>query len=110
MKKIILNVSASLQLVLLTFTSCKKDNIETTPLTSLNITNAIVGGTTAKLGSNATTVANNAFTQYALKAGENNLYIWPVGDSLHPYYTQDKFSTNNGEVYSLFLAGTPGAV
>lgn len=106
MKKIILLVT----IITAAFTSCKKDKIDTTPLTSLSITNAIVGGTSAKLGSNATAVSNNNFAQFALKAGSNNLYIWPTGDSLHPYYTQDKFSSSNGEVYSLFLSGTPAAV
>src|SRR2546421_5258721 len=91
-------------------TACKKDKVGLTPLASLNVTNAVVGGAIAKLGSNATTVSNNNFAQFGLKAGENNLYVWPVGDSLHPYYNEAKFSINEGEIYSLFLAGTPGAV
>jgi hypothetical protein len=90
--------------------SCKKDEIKTTPLASINITNAIVSGTTAKLGSNAATISNNAFAQFGLKAGTNNLYVYPSADSLHPYYTNDKFTTSQGEVYSLFLGGTTSAV
>lgn len=91
------------------FTSCKKDEVKTSPLTSLNITNAVVGGTTAKLGSNATTISNNSYAQLAVVAGTNNLYIYPTTDSLHPYYTNDKFTSSDREVYSLFLAGTPTA-
>ena len=90
--------------------SCKKDKVELTPLASLNVTNAIVGGTTAKFGSYTPTISSNGFTQFGLKAGPIDLYIWPTGDSLHPYYKQDKFSSSNGEVYSLFLAGTPAAI
>jgi hypothetical protein len=90
-------------------TSCKKDEVKTTPLTSINITNAVVGGTTAKLGSNATTISNNSYAQLAVVAGINSLYVYPVGDSAHPYYTNDKFTSNDREVYSLFLGGTPTA-
>src|SRR5690242_12096103 len=84
--------------------SCKKDQVKLTPLSSINITNAIVGGTTAKFGSNAATISNNAYTQFGLKAGSNSLYIYPSTDSLHPYYN-NTINTNNGDVYSLFLAG-----
>jgi hypothetical protein len=89
--------------------SCKKDEIKTSPLTSINITNAVVGGTTAKLGSNATNISNNSYAQMAVVAGTNSLYVYPVGDSAHPYYTNDKFTSNDREVYSLFLGGTPTA-
>lgn len=92
------------------FSSCKKDEIKITPLSSINITNAILGGISAKLGSNAATISNNANTQFGLVAGQNNLYVYPSSDSAHPYYTNDKFSTSQGEVYSLFLSGTPVAV
>jgi hypothetical protein len=109
MKKII-NVIASLQLVIfstIAFTSCKKDEIKTSPLTSLTVGNFKISGKTVKLGSNATTVANNNTngTQMALIAGTNDLYVWPVGDSLHPYYVQNKFASADRECYSLFLCG-----
>ncbi|HET6995964.1 MAG TPA: hypothetical protein VFI06_13320 [Chitinophagaceae bacterium] len=90
--------------------SCKKDEIKTSSLTSLTVGNFVVGGATVKLGSNATTVANNNTngSQLALRAGVNDIYVWPVGDSLHPYFTASKFETKDREVYSLFLCGTPG--
>lgn len=84
--------------------SCKKDEVKLTPLTSINIINAIVSGTAAKMGSNATTIANNNFAQLGLVAGSNSIYIYPTTDSLHPYYNKT-INTNNGDVYSLFLAG-----
>lgn len=97
---------------ILMLVSCKKEEIKTSPLTSLMIGNYVAGGTSVKLGSNATTIANNNAngTAMALIAGSNDLYVWPVGDSLHPYYTQSKFASSDGEVYSLFLGGIPTAV
>jgi hypothetical protein len=85
--------------------SCRKDEVKTTPLTSLIIVNAVVSGKAVKLGSYAATVNNNASAKMALIAGENNLYIWPVGDSLKPYYSTTKLSTSDREIYSLFLCG-----
>jgi hypothetical protein len=98
-------------LAVVTFTACKKDKIETAPLTSLTMVNAVAGGVAVKLGSNATTINNNNAngTQMAIIAGETDLYIWPVGDSLHPYFTYPKFVSQDREVYSIFLCGTPGA-
>ena len=91
------------------FSACKKDEVKLTPLASLNVTNAVVSGTTAKFGSRTTTISNNNFTQFGLIAGSNSLYIYPSTDSLHPYYN-NSITTNKGEVYSLFLGGTPAAV
>jgi hypothetical protein len=91
------------------FASCKKDEVKTSPLTSITMVNAVMGGTTAKLGSNATSISNNSSAQMAVVAGDNNLYVWPVGDSLHPYYANPKLTTQDREVYSLFLTGTPAA-
>jgi len=104
-------------LLIAMFLSCKKDEIETTPLTSFTMVNAVVGGAGVKLGNNTTTVANTSAsanantsgTQMSLLAGENDLYLWPVGDSLHPYFVQNKFVSAGRETYSVFLCGLPGA-
>ena len=96
--------------LLITVNSCKKSAVELAPLASLNVTNAVVGGTTAKFGSRVQTISNNNYTQYGLVAGTNDLYIFPSTDSLNPYYNEAKFSVNEGEVHSLFLTGSPGAV
>lgn len=92
--------------------SCKKDEVKIIPLASINVINAVNGGTAVKLGSNSTTISsyNNNGTHIPLHAGSNDLYVWPVGDSLHPYYTQTKFNAEERAVYSLFLCGVPGAV
>ena len=105
-----MNKLTALIIIASLFASCEKDEIKLASLASLNITNAIVGGTTAKLGSNAAAINNNAFTQFALKAGDQMLYVYPSADSLHPYYSDPKFAARQGEVYSLFLAGTPTAI
>jgi len=88
--------------------SCKKDEVKTVPLTSLTIGNFKISGKSVKFGSNTTSsIANNNTngTQFAMIAGTNDLYFWPLGDSLHPYYVQNKFVTQEGEVYSIFLCG-----
>ena len=90
---------------IVSFSSCKKDEVELTPLASLNVTNAVVSGTTAKFGSRTTTISNNNYTQFGLVAGDNNLYIYPSADSLKPYYSNNKFAASQGEIYSLFLCG-----
>src|SRR4051812_28317470 len=87
------------------FTACKKDQIELTPLASLNVTNAVVNGKNLKLGSNKQDSAVNMnFKQFGLLAGSSNVYLWPTGDSAHPYFNRT-LPTGNGDVYSLFLAG-----
>lgn len=98
-----------LALSILFLFSCKKSEINLTPLASLSVTNAITGGTTAKLGSYATTIASAGYTQFGLLTGTNPIYVYPSTDSIHPYYNST-LTANQGEVYSLFLAGTPAAV
>jgi hypothetical protein len=87
------------------FVGCKKDEVKLTPLASLNVSNFVVGGKTVRLGSNKSDSAVNMnFKQFGLIAGNSSVYLWPTGDSAHPYYNKT-VSTNNGDVYSLFLAG-----
>src|SRR5688572_15548906 len=92
--------------VLFIISFCEKDEVVTASLASLNVGNFIVGAPSIKMGSNATTVVNNNYTQFELVAGIQNIYIYPVGDSAHRYYNVTRPSWN-GDVYSLFLAGTP---
>jgi hypothetical protein len=85
--------------------SCKKEEIKRYPLTSLNVANFVSNGKQVKLGSIAATINNNSNLQMTLKAGENDLYLWPVGDSSKPYLVYPKFSSQENEIYSLFLHG-----
>jgi hypothetical protein len=91
---------------------CKKQEVESTALSSITITNAIIGGAQAKLGAHVAApqnLNNNAAASFSLPAGNNRVYIWPVGDSLHPYY--DKVLTSSQyETHSLFLTGTSANV
>src|SRR6266480_1853449 len=84
--------------------SCKKDEVKLTPLASLNIINAVVGGMAIKLNTLPTTIAYNANSQFTLLAGNSSIYVYPVGDSSHPYYS-NTIQTANGSYYSLFLSG-----
>lgn len=86
------------------FLSCEKNDIETTPLSSLTIANSVIGASELKLGSNTLATPFNGISQYTLTAGSNNLYIWPAGDSIHPVYNQP-LETKSGHIYTLFLAG-----
>lgn len=87
--------------------SCEKSDIKTMPLSSLTIANAIAGTSELKLGSNTTGTFLGGAGQYTLVAGNNNLYIWPTEDSLHPVYNQP-VDMQNGHIYTLFLAGDVG--
>jgi len=85
--------------------ACKKSTVDVAPLASLNITNVVVGGKNVKLNSNLVDSAvNYNFKAFGLNAGTTNIYVYPTGDSTHPYYN-NTVQTANGGVYSLFLAG-----
>lgn len=88
---------------------CDKDEIKLTPLSSLTLVNVVNSGQPVRIGSNRLIVSNNNNGQFSFRAGNNNLYIWPVTDSLHPYYNQP-LSTGSGEIYSIFLSGDTTAV
>lgn len=104
-----INQLTTLLLAVIIFASCKKDEVKNIPMASLSVVNTVTGGTTVWFAYNVG-ISNNSSRQVTIKAGENNLYLWPNGDSLHPYYTYPKFVTQDREVYSLFLCGTPTAV
>lgn len=84
--------------------SCDKDNVELKPLSSLTVTNAIIGASALKVGSYLNAVGSNEWGQFSLLAGDNNLYIWPEGDSLHPVFNSLMQAKDN-HIYSLFLTG-----
>ena len=92
-------------LVALLAGSCKKSTVDVSPLASLNVTNVVVGGKTVKLNSNLVDSATNYnYKAFGLNPGSTNVYVYPTGDSTHPYYNQ-AVQTGNGGIYSLFLAG-----
>lgn len=103
-----LNNLTSLICIAILVGSCKKHKIEKFDVSSLTTVNAVVGGGGMKVGGQTTTVANNSFVHFSLLAGSNDLYVWPVADSLKPYYSYPKFVTQDREVYSLFVCGQAG--
>ncbi|MCS3800119.1 hypothetical protein [Niastella sp. OAS944] len=103
------NKLITLLCAIISITSCKKYKIESYSLTSLTAVNAVVGGVGMKIGSRAVTIGNNNFAQISLFQGSNDLYFWPVADSLHPYFSDSKFVTEDREIYSLFVCGQAGS-
>lgn len=89
---------------------CKKEMVETTPLASLKIANFVTGGSPVRLGSYFALVNNNQNVNFTLVTGNHDIYVWPVGDSLHPYYRSNKaLAVAENDIYTLFLGGTPAA-
>jgi len=103
-----LNKLTTLICAIIFIISCKKYKVESYPMTSLTAVNAIVGGTGMKIGSQANVIENSNFLHFSLLAGSNDLYVWPVDDSLHPYYSNSKFVTQDREMYSLYVCGQVG--
>lgn len=91
--------------------SCKKNVPEPEQVAALNVVNAVVGGKQIKLNSwlRDSARAYNCKV-WGIAAGDNRrIYLYPVGDSLKPYYSQVA-PFKNGHLYSLFLCGQPEAV
>lgn len=91
--------------LLLILSACEKENLDTTQMGSLNVVNVIAGGATVRMADSRFDISNNGNTQLSLLAGERNVYIYPVADSLKPYYN-NSVEVNEGDIYTLFLAGT----
>ncbi|WP_316838133.1 hypothetical protein [Pedobacter nutrimenti] len=89
--------------------SCKKQDIRLTPLASIQIINAVVGGSELQFGTNKATIPNNAYAAYGVLTGSQVLKLSSTVTPDLVYYNQTK-NFVNGEVYSLFLTGTPTSV
>ncbi len=91
----------------LLFSSCKKHEFEVSPLASFKIVNTVAGAPAARMNGTSRTVANNSSGDFVLHAGVPNIYVWPVGDSLNPFYNSNKgLPVKEKEIYSLFLGGS----
>jgi hypothetical protein len=105
MKKYIffaLTLLASLQ-------SCKKDGPTFTPLASLNVADAVIGGRNVKLNTNVRDSATlYSYKLFQIVAGESPIKLYPTNNPAAPYFDQTK-TTVNGGIYSLFLTGTASA-
>lgn len=101
-----INILSLLITISLFMCFCKKNKIENNPTASLNIVNVVTGGQTIKMGSNATLVSNNTHYRFGWVPGNLDIYIFPINDSLTPYYSSDKGAQiSNGDMYTLFLGG-----
>lgn len=93
-------------ITVLVFTYCKKDEIDQTPFASLKIVNTVTNGAAVKLSNYTAQVNNNAAADFGMLTGNPDIYVWPVSDSLKPYYNGNKsVAVRDRETYTLFLAG-----
>jgi hypothetical protein len=102
-------ISILMLLFVLVLASCKKQEIKTTPLASIQITNAVAGGSTLQFGTNVAMIPNNAYTAFGILTGNQSLKLSSTIAPNEVYYNQNKDFVNGG-VYSLFLTGTPASV
>jgi len=85
--------------------SCKKiTSIDTDPIATVNIVNAINAGGGVKLNLNREVVSNNTFQIQAIYAGSGNIKAYDAVSNA-VYYNQPQ-ETVNGGLYSLYLTGT----
>jgi hypothetical protein len=87
------------------FFSCKKDNYKAPSVATLTVVNAVVGAPGIKIRDIIGVVPNNGYSAVGVRSGDMDLYVWPLDDSLHPFYTDPKFYAEERGAYSLFLAG-----
>lgn len=91
------------------FQSCKKDGPNFTPLASLNVANAVIGGRNIKLNTNTRDSATTySYKLFQLLTGETPIKLFPSNNPGTPYYEKTNTIVNGG-IYSLFLAGTASA-
>lgn len=89
--------------------ACKKDGPTFTPLASLNVADAVIGGRNVKLNSNVRDSATlYGYKLFQVLAGETPIMFYPTNNPSNPYY-QQTHTTVNGGIYSLFLTGTASA-
>lgn len=99
--------------------ACKKENnIKITPLSSVNVTNAIFNSSpvivnttdgSIPFSNSPTHIAYQSYGQYSMIAGAATVSVTYASDTLKPIITQ-KVNAANGSYYSMFLSGTAGAV
>lgn len=89
--------------------ACEKDGPNFTPLASLNVADAVIGGKNVKLNTNERDSATlYSYKLFQVLAGETPIKLYPTNNPAAPYYQQTHAMVNGG-IYSLFLAGTATA-
>ncbi|MBO9683997.1 MAG: DUF4397 domain-containing protein [Flavisolibacter sp.] len=104
-----INQLAVLLFLIIVLPSCKKDEHTDVPLATMRIANIVTGGTVAKLaGVSTTNINNNGSAYFGMFAGNPDIYVYPIDDSLHPYYHANKsVEMKENEYFTLFICGTP---
>ncbi|EDM38481.1 hypothetical protein PBAL39_20450 [Pedobacter sp. BAL39] len=94
-------------LSILILASCKKDGPKFSPLASLNVADAVVGGGNVKLNTNVRDSATiNSYRLFQLNASNaTGIRLYPTNNPTATYYSQVHEIVNGG-IYSLFLTGT----
>lgn len=101
-----------IKLIILSFsllsTACKKQTPSFSPLASLNVANAVIGGKNAKLNTNVrdSVVLYRTFL-FGINASENTQVKISPSNNLSTSYFNQVGEIANGGIYSLFLTGTP---
>ncbi|MBO9570667.1 MAG: hypothetical protein J7497_00420, partial [Chitinophagaceae bacterium] len=100
-----------LLLIISLIVSCKKDEFQTTPLSSLIVVNTVTGGSPVRMAGVSTfDIGNNGYGFFSTMIGNPDIYVYPIDDSLNPYYHSNKsVSIKENEYFTLFLCGTPDA-
>ena len=91
-------------------TSCKKQDIKSTSLASLLVTNAVSGGGNLLLGTNAAPIYNNSYQVYGMLTGSKEINLVDTAGGINKVYFNQTKDLENGGLYSLFLGGIKGAV
>jgi hypothetical protein len=97
-------------IVVIIMTSCKKNEVSLTPLASLNVVAAVIGGGNLKLNYNERDSAKAYNSKvFGIVSGTSNVVIYSTSNPGKPYY-DNTVETQNGDNYSLFLSGNPNGI
>jgi hypothetical protein len=85
--------------------SCKKTKVESKPIASLNVINAVISGGTVKVNINERDSAMTYnWKTFGIVPGAD-IKVYPTSSPSTPYYQSVKPETKNGKLYAAFLCG-----
>ncbi|MDF2192603.1 hypothetical protein [Paraflavitalea sp. CAU 1676] len=101
-----LNIRIILISVILAGVSCKKDDFKGEEMSSLCISNVVVGSSPIRLNSiTGETVSYGNNRVFSVMTGQRKVVIYSIEDSVKPYYSSSVVFAK-GSVYSLFVSGS----
>lgn len=102
-----INLMTVAAIVVINSTSCKKNEVKSQPVASLNVINAVIGGSDVKLNTNySDSVSVYNAKNFTLNAADGTIRLYSAADSLKPYYLQ-QHKLKDGGIYSIFLFSNP---